>query len=373
MSFRLATFNVENLLRRFDFSGYRNRLNADRVLSLYAVENETQYQALEQARAIAETDDTRQLTALAIAATRADIICLQEVDDLDGLNAFERGYLFKMIGEGYRHKFVSQGNDIRGIDVGLMLRDQTAGGETMEVSGIKSHAHLTFGDLGLVTQELLDRGHEADERIFRRDCLEVELRIGGRPLTLFIVHLKSMTGGRGPTPGREASMPLREAEARAVRRIVQDRFGDDVRRAAWAICGDFNDYRERVMVGGDEDRGWTFTPVGEERSALDILLADAFAVDPMEQRPALDRWTLFHTRGPRDRHLCQLDYLLLSPALAAANPHSVPDVIRRGQPWRTVFPPGQAVERFPRTGWDRPKASDHCPVAITLDLPGEGV
>jgi len=26
------------------------------------------------------------------------------------------------------------------------------------------------------------------------------------------------------------------------------------------------------------------------------------------------------------------------------------------------------VERYPRTGWDRPKASDHCPVVMTLDL-----
>ena len=44
-------------------------------------------------------------------------------------------------------------------------------------------------------------------------------------------------------------------------------------------------------------------------------------------------------------------------------------VIRNGQPFRTPFPPGQEVERYPRTGWDRPKASDHCPIAITLHLP----
>ena len=50
------------------------------------------------------------------------------------------------------------------------------------------------------------------------------------------------------------------------------------------------------------------------------------------------------------------------------NPRAVPDIIRAGQPWRTPFPPGQEVERFPRAGWDRPKASDHCPVAITLHI-----
>ena len=50
------------------------------------------------------------------------------------------------------------------------------------------------------------------------------------------------------------------------------------------------------------------------------------------------------------------------------NAKAVPDIVRGGQPWRTPFPPGQEVERYPRTGWDRPKASDHCPVAVTLDI-----
>ena len=50
------------------------------------------------------------------------------------------------------------------------------------------------------------------------------------------------------------------------------------------------------------------------------------------------------------------------------NAGAVPDIIRNGQPFRTLFPPGQEVERFPRVGWDRPKASDHCPVAISLDV-----
>src|SRR5262245_43761589 len=82
MSLRLATFNVENLMNRFDFSGFHNQLNQDRSLALFAIKNEADYRLLEQARAIAYTDDTRQLTALAIAATRADILCLQEVDNL---------------------------------------------------------------------------------------------------------------------------------------------------------------------------------------------------------------------------------------------------------------------------------------------------
>ncbi|MCY1294072.1 hypothetical protein D9M70_433540 [compost metagenome] len=95
---------------------------------------------------------------------------------------------------------------------------------------------------------------------------------------------------------------------------------------------------------------------------------DGFVANPMLRRPVMDRWTLFHSRGPQERHLCQLDYIWLSPALAKRNQSQVPEVIRGGQPFRTIFPPGLDVERYPRTGWDRPKASDHCPVAITLDV-----
>lgn len=164
-------------------------------------------------------------------------------------------------------------------------------------------------------------------------------------------------------------MPIRIAEAQAVRRIIEERFGKD--RAAdkrWVICGDMNDYRQRTLIGGDAMAGYDFRVVDETQSCLNVLLAGGFAVNPVERRPELDRWTLYHTRGPKERHLCQLDYILLSPALAKTNPNAVPDIIRGGQPWRTIFPAGQEVERYPRVGWDRPKASDHCPVAITLDM-----
>ncbi len=148
MHFRLATFNVENLMNRFDFSGYRNQLNRDRAVALYQVESEAEYRVLEQARAIAHTDDARQLAALAIAATRADVICLQEVDNLEALQAFEFGYLFRMIGSGYRHKAIAAGNDSRGIDVAVMLRERTAAGLPLELVRMTSHAHLTYADLG---------------------------------------------------------------------------------------------------------------------------------------------------------------------------------------------------------------------------------
>ncbi|BCH32009.1 endonuclease [Mesorhizobium sp. L-8-10] len=369
MSLRLATFNVENLMRRFDFSGFRNQLNQDRTLSLFEIRNEAEYKQLEQARAIAHTDDTRQLTALAIAETRADFVCLQEVDNLEALNAFEYGYLFKMVGQGYRYKYVSTGNDSRGIDVAVMMREETAHGQPIEFVRMTSHAHVTYEEFGLHTPELAALGNEAYERIFRRDCLEIDLRVGGAPLTIYAVHFKSMGGPRDGVPGREATMPIRVAEATAVRRIIENRFGrDHAAGKRWMICGDLNDYRQRVVIGGDAYSGHRFDVVNETRSCLDVLLADGFCENVVERRPEIDRWTLYHTRGPQERHLCQLDYILLSPAMARRNEAAVPDIVRGGQPWRTVFPPGQEVERYPRAGWDRPKASDHCPVAVTLDI-----
>jgi predicted extracellular nuclease len=369
MSLRLATFNVENLMNRFDYSGFRNQLQQDRTLALFEIQNEAEYRSLEQARTIAHADDTRQLTALAIANCRADILCLQEVDNMEALKAFEYGYLFKMVGQGYRQKYTTSGNDSRGIDVALMLRSETADGQPIEFVRMTSHAHITYDDFGLHTPELAALGEQPNERIFRRDCLEIDVTVAGLPLTIYSVHFKSMGSPRNGMDGRQATMPIRNAEAHAVRRIIEDRFGrDHAAGKRWVICGDLNDYRERVVIRGEVLGDCSFEPVSENESCVHVLTAGGFCENVVERRPALDRWTLYHTRGPEERHLCQLDYILLSPALARTNPTAVPDIVRGGQPWRTPFPPGQEVERFPRTGWDRPKASDHCPVAITLDL-----
>jgi predicted extracellular nuclease len=367
--FTLATFNIENLMRRFDFTGYRNENRQDRSLQLFEIDSEAQYRLLEQARMVAHTDDTRQLSALSIAQTRADILCLQEVDDLEALNAFEYGYLFKMVGQGYKHKYLIDGNDSRGIDVSGMMRDTTKSGHEIELVKLESNAHLTYQDLGVYDPVLANVGIETHERVFKRDCLMLDLRIGGKPLTLFVTHFKSMGGVRYGQDPKLTTLPVRMAEARAVRMIIEKRFGrEEAANAPWVICGDFNDYYEKIAISGDQWDGYQFTPVHEPENCLNVFLEDGFAVNLVERRPELDRWTLYHTRGPQERHLCQLDYIWASPALAQRNAHVVPEIIRNGQPYRTVFPEGQDVVRFPRIGWDRPKASDHCPVAVTLEL-----
>ncbi len=370
MSFRLATFNVENLLSRFDFDGWKNELQRDRSISLFQINDQVQYQLMETARMIATADDVRQQTALAIADTEADILCCQEVEGEAALNAFEAGYLYRMIGFGYPFKHMSTGNDTRGINVGAMFRSQTADGEAIELVKITSHAALTYADLDLFTDDLASRDLKPTDRIFKRDCLELHLTIGGKPLALFVVHLKSMGGGRDGMNGRDFTMPIRIAETKAIRQIIANAFGGEgvAKLADFAICGDFNDYQSKIVVIGDKRSGFTFTPEAESVSALNMLLADGFAENILERLEPLERWTTYHSRGPDERQLVQLDYILLSPALAAKNPAAKVDIIRAGQPFRVICPPGQIGERYPRIGWDRPKASDHCPVAITLNL-----
>ena len=193
-----------------------------------------------------------------------------------------------------------------------------ADGQRIELRDVTSHAALTYHDLGLYHPGL-GPNVRPEDRIFKRDCLELDLRIGGRPLTVYVVHFKSMTNGRDGVDGRTSTMPIREAEAKAVRHIIENRFGrENASQQSFVICGDMNDYQERVDIIGDRRSGYQFVPHGNLPSALDVFSNDGFAENAMLRRELLDRWTLYHARGPEEQHLCQLDYLWLSPALADA-------------------------------------------------------
>ena len=354
---------------RFDFSGFKNELRKDRALQMLQIRDKEHFEELEQARVVAHTDDAMQLTALAIADTRADIVCLQEVENIDALKAFEYGYLFKMVGRGYRNKYLIEGNDGRGIDVAVMTRDETATGEPIEFIDMKSHAALTFSDFHLHSPDLAELGLEPNDRIFKRDCLEIDFKIGGKRLSLFVLHLKSMSNGRDGVDGRTWTMPIRLAEARAAKMLIERKFGEgrtDGKR--WIVCGDLNDYRSKIQIGGSRHHGYTFKTVHENTSGIDPFLQDGFSVDLASRLPEIEQWSLYHSRGMEERHLCQLDYLLCSPYLADKNPSAIPEFIHSGQPFRTPFPPGQEVDRYPRTGWDRPKASDHSPLVVELTI-----
>lgn len=355
MRLTLATFNIENLVRRFEHErdGRTGRWLPDPAVGLHDVRDEREGLMLERALAVAIADDQRQMTAQAIRDLDADVLCLQEVDDLATLRWFHDRYVRRAVREPYEHFAVMEGNDRRGIDVGVVARR----GFPVRV---RSWAHVTVRDMELPPEEMKRHGLKPDDLVFKRDCLEVDVECGASTLTLFVCHFKSMN------EGREQTMPIRRLEARAVRRIVEERFGKGAgaAEAVWAIVGDLNDYRAKLVLDEGPTSWRRVEPHG-----LDPLFADHFAVDVMERLRPSERWTHYWAEG---REFSQLDYLLLSPALARANPEARPRVVREGLPWRVPMDvPGftaAPVTRYPRVGFDRPKASDHCGVAVTLEI-----
>ena len=370
MKLRVATFNVENLSSRWRFANSA-RGETSAAMSLADFGHPREREAAERSVALTLEDDKRQMTALAIAETKADIIVMQEVDSLRVLDAFFANYVHRISDIRYGHFRLVEGNDRRGIDVAIAIRRDLLEPDDVTVT---SHREASFGELGVFDREVAAFGITPESRVFNRDCLMVDLNMGKRALTLFVCHLKSMNNGK--EDGRLATLPLRRAESRAVRKLVERRFGQDWRRAPWIVAGDLNDYVERIGPNGE------LTPASP--SGIDTLL-DHFAVNPVAKLPADQRWTHFHRAWSearqqiREEHV-QLDYVLLSPGLMSDSVTA--EIVRRGLPYRVPLNPrdvdrsvahlATTADRYPRIGWDRPKASDHCPLVVEFELPKWG-
>lgn len=367
MQLRIVTFNIENLLSRQRF-GPMARPDSAAALALFGFEPPVR-DAVERSVSVILEDDKRQMTALAIAEAKADIICMQEVDNLGVLEAFFGNYVHRVADYRYGHFRLVKGNDERGIDVAFACRRDLLPPDKVSW---RSHKGASYADLDVYSDDLASLGVAPERPLFKRDCLEISLDIHGRPLTLFITHLKSMQNGRDDGRGRTA--PVRRAEALAIRRIVESKFGRGWRDHDWIIAGDLNDYVETIGPLG--------VVTDARPSALDPLLED-FAFNPITKLPPHERWTHFHKDWSDEKQRLteehvQLDYILLSPALAAREPVAV-EIIRGGQPYRVPLDPrasdrsipalSAAGGRYPRIGWDRPKASDHCPLVVTVTLP----
>ena len=362
MTLRIATFNVENLVRRF--APDRDRRSGawipDTAVGLFEHTSEAEGRLIEKALQVSISDDQRQLTAQAIRDCDADVMFLQEVDGLEVLRWFHDRYLGRALDEPYEHFALLEGNDRRGIDVAVMSRR----GFPIRVM---SNASLTYRDLDLWDEDLRRWGAAPDDRIFKRDALEVEIETGSGVFTVWVCHFKSMNDGR------ERTMAVRRAEARAVRRLVEHKFGDRVATADWAIVGDFNDYRDHIrLTKGDAGR-LTARSERVDASGLDPLFADHFAVDLIDRLTPIERWTHYWAEG---RELAALDHIFVSRALARANTRARPEVVRGGLPFRVpcerMDPTPAPFTHYPRVGFDRPKASDHCPVAVALQLSTTG-
>ena len=296
---RIATFNLQNLrLRRID-----GRAHLDG-----AVDGDMFQPGRSPTMDIAD----RWQTARVIQEARADIMALQEVFDLAALDHLHDRFLRRIGGPAYPVRICRPGNDGRGLNVAAMSRIAPA--------TVRSHAHVTGGDLGLTDLPEALR----DLPIFRRDCLELEF--GG--LTIFVCHFKA------PYPDAQKAHLVREAEARAVRRIIERRF-DRPDQARWIALGDFNEPAPGQEPGP---------------SALAPLISD-FAVDLMDRRRPGDRWT-YEVAGT---HLhSRPDRILVSPRLAEEYPAVRPGIIRASM---GLTGDDAAIAR-------RPHASDHALVHV---------
>src|SRR4051794_24836888 len=172
MRLRVCTFNIENLASRHSF-GPKERPETGPALSLFDVPEAETREVVQRSVAVALEDDKRELTALAIVETRADILLLQEVDNLGVLQPFFKNYVHRLGDISYGHYRLIDGNDPRGIG-GAFAPRQSLFGDEKQVTA-RSHHEQTFGELGVFTEELKTFGIKADDRVFNRDCLEVSL------------------------------------------------------------------------------------------------------------------------------------------------------------------------------------------------------
>jgi endonuclease/exonuclease/phosphatase family metal-dependent hydrolase len=272
-TFRLATFNVENLFARYRFEQGAKPYRDDAGFTI----NDVAFDIFD------ETD--KKLTAQAIREVNADVLCMQEVESLPVLDRFKARYLSSM-SKRYDYRLLVDGNDPRAIDVAVMAR--------RPIEAIRSHRHERSA------------AHPT-QPLFSRDLLEVDVDLGqGRTFTVFVNHFKSMMEGRAQTRER------RLEQAQRVAKVLRDRYGD-CSTGNFAVVGDFNDYF-------DSESASSLGPLVGPHSELAL-------VNVVQNLPEPERWTHFYPRGHQYK---QLDYILLPRSLGDL----VPGIMRRGQPLR---------------------------------------
>lgn len=253
-------------------------------------------------------------TARIIADVNADVLAIIEAENRPSLAEFNRAMIQEVGGQPYRHVMVIDGNDDRGIDVGIMCR------EGFKIESMCSHVD--------------DRGEDG-RLIFSRDCPQYWLRTpAGNPLIVLINHLKSKGYG-----GPAASNARRLAQASRVKEIydsLRERGHDNV-----AIVGDFNDTPSNPPLA----------PLLQQSDLEDIWLHAGF-----------DDGGYPGTYGGSSASN-KIDYILLSPALVERVQGA--GVNRRGM-WPGVRP--RKWDVIAELTDPKNSASDHAALWVDLDL-----
>jgi len=253
-------------------------------------------------------------TARVIAGVDADVMGIVEAENRPGLAEFNRVMIPSAGGTPFRHVMVIDGNDDRGIDVGLLCRDG------FTIDHMRSHVDDRLPD-GAFT--------------FSRDCPEYVISTpAGNRLVVLVNHFKSKGFG---TPA--SSNARRRAQAQRVREIYQ-RLTEEGNGLV-AVLGDLND-----------------TP---DSTPLEPLLNDSDLRD-VSEHPAFDDGGFPGTFGGCSAGN-KIDYILLSPRLFETV--SAGGVNRMGM-WPGVRP--KKWEVFPQVRRPEDVASDHAALWVEFDI-----
>lgn len=245
-------------------------------------------------------------TARIIQSLGADVMALCEIENRTALTQFNQKVLARF-GQPYPYQMCLEGNDARGIEVGMLSR--------LPLVSMRTHVFDTF--------ESPLTGETAP--VFLRDCAEYELALpGGASLWLLVTHFKSQWVGRPTDPA--SADEWRRIQAERVSTIL-DRF--DLAHEFVVVAGDFNEPPGKGCIA----------PLLHKPGLTDVLTT-----------PLAPRTTWTHHFG---HEFHQLDYMLVSQAL-------LPRLVAVDIDYRGVFyPGGDPNARLAEINNRASQASDH--------------
>ncbi len=263
------------------------------------------------------------LTAKTIFEVGADILCLVEAESRPVLKSFQEKMAEELsLPETYRHVMLIDGNDMRGIDVGIATRSG------FPIGRMRSHA-----------DDLKPDGFP----IFSRDCPEFEVQTpSGETIIVLANHFKSKFGGNSPS-----SQAKRLAQSEAVKGYYERLRAEG--HAHIVVLGDLNDTPDSAELA----------PLLVDTDLRDISTHANFSDFQFETANGHRGIGTFGLGNDDDK----IDYLLLSPALFSKV--TAGGIFRKGA-W-----PGSRPKRwdvYPELKKKHHAASDHHLIWADIDL-----
>lgn len=247
-----------------------------------------------------------QNTGRVIRDVDADILAVIEAEDRVALKEFSEYVLGYVNGTPYANVMLIDGNDRRGIDVGLLTR------EGFDVGLMRSHVHERSGD----------------SSVFSRDCPEFQVTTqSGEAIWLLINHFKSK--GYGSTQANNARRKLQAQFVAGYYDRLKSEGHDNI-----VVLGDLN----------DKPGSGPLKPLLEDTDLKDVSDHPTFDTGEFEGKG---------TYGLGNDNQ-KIDYLLLSPALYARI--SACGVFRKGA-WPGLRPRRWTI--YPEIKKEIHVASDH--------------